>query len=156
MFTQIVYDTRNKSGTTKAFAEKLAYLFDVPCYNVNSNLVKDGKFILCTYTDGLGEVPETTEIFLKEHSHNILGVVGNGSSNFKSMGLFAKVGDIIANRYDVELLKKLDMGGKSEDVIYVGRRLKNKYKIDKHLPFDKIINKSTYVDGKFTFKTRIE
>lgn len=156
MFTQIIYDSRNETGTTKSYATKLAKLFNVPCYNVNDNELLDDKYILCTYTDGLGEVPKTTEEFLQQHSHNIIGVVGNGSSNFKTMGLFAKVGDIISSKYNVELLKKLDMGGTNSDVIQVAKRLKYKYSIEEELDLGLIKEKSTYSNGKFEFKSRIK
>lgn len=157
MIQYILYDTRNVSGTTKSFAEKLGNALNIPVYSVIEMPVVQGKYIICTYTDGLGEVPTTTETFLGNETNqkNIIGVVGNGSSNFKTMGLFAKVGEIISERFNVELLKKLDMGGTMSDVLTVAKRLNYKYKMNIQFNPNDFVTQSTYKEGKFSFKSRI-
>lgn len=154
--TQILYDTRNISGTTKVFAEQLADSLGLRAYHIDSVDYVQGGYILCTYTDGVGEVPRNTQRFLRkgENSTHLLGVVANGSSNFKATGLFAVAGDRLSNDYDVPLYRKIDMGGTNEDLYEVASRLNYVYNLLPELDKTKFLPESTYVEGKFTFKRR--
>lgn len=149
----IVYDTREETGTTKNFAKQVAKLLKVKAINVQD--VPDDcteEYILCTYTAGLGEVPKNTVEFLDKHHERMVAVVANGSSNFNKLGLFAKSGDRISNKYVVELLRKLDMGGTSEDIKYVARRSALLMGITLDDGVERVKPMSTFVNGQFTLQ----
>lgn len=153
---QIIYDSREGSGTTENFAIKLASTLGIRAYNVNQSEYITGDFILCTYTYGLGEIPKTTMDFLNRGNNKdyIKGVVSNGSSNFKAMGLFAISGDRIRDTYNVPLYKKLDMGGTNEDIYEVASRINYDFKLNLELDKKDFVPESTFINGKFTFKQR--
>lgn len=156
MTLQILYDTREGSGTTQNFAEKLAESLGLRAYNINLVDFVQGDYILCTYTYGLGELPVTTSKFLNtgDNAKFIKGVVGNGSSNFKSMGLFGVVGDRIRDSYNVPLYKKLDMGGTNEDVYGVALQINHQFNLGLNIDKSMYKPESTFINGKFTFKQR--
>lgn len=150
----IVYDTRAGSGTTKHFAKRLAKVLGMPVVNVKSVEGKIGsEYILCTYTAGRGEVPLETQEFLKDNHENMVGVVANGSSNFRQFGLFCAAGDRIADTYGVEQIKKLDMGGTPGDIIYVAKRVNWLMGLDKVVEEGSIKPRSTFINGKFNLQS---
>lgn len=115
----VVYDSRG--GTTKGVANNVAEFLGIESMDVKDILRGDKPFglvkgfIFFTYTDKVGGVSKRTREFLTEHGDKMLGVVANGSSDFKAMGMFAIAGDIIAKEYNVDILAKLDRGGTYED-----------------------------------------
>lgn len=150
--TVIVYESRRKSGTTKNFAETLGKVLNLKVINIEDIKFIKEDYILCTHTAGLGEVPLKTQEFLRNNGEYIKGVVANGSSNFKSKGLFALAGDRISHEYDCELIRKLDIGGNREDLLKVAKRCivllnLNQEKVN----FEEIYNekKSTFKNGVF-------
>lgn len=113
---------------------------------------KDYEYILCTYTAGYGEVPESTVEFLKGNHKGMVGVIANGSSNFKSLGLFGKSGDRISEKYGVECVRKLDMGGTVDDVKDVAKRCHNLLKLETEVKYEAVDSISSYTNGKFQLK----
>lgn len=153
---QILFDTRSVSGTTKSFSEKLGRSLGLPVYHINEVDFVEDAYILCTFTDGVGEVPKSTTRFLKtgNNAEYMQGVVANGSSNFKSTGLFGLAGDRIQADYGVHLYKKLDMGGTVEDVYSVAQRLNYDFKLGVTLNKKDFLPASTFKNGKFNFAPR--
>lgn len=155
MENMIVYDSRQKTGTTQNFAEKLGNVLGLKVISVQQ-VMKSKEFkanyILCTYTAGVGEVPKTTQEFLQQHSEGIKGVIANGSSNFISRGLYGLAGDRISQEYNCELLRKIDLGGNVGDIEEVAPYCAMKLGID-HQTLDYSILKkiSQYTEGRFTF-----
>lgn len=148
----IIFDSRANSGTTKHFAKQLGGLFNVPVLSVGdvTPYTPINKYVLCTYTIGWGEVPEETTAFLEKYSKGLMGVVANGSSNFRAMGLFGKAGDRIAAQYDVEMLGRLDMGGSREDLEQIAARLEVLTgKVVNKTTIDEVVPQSKYVNGRF-------
>lgn len=72
-------------------------------------------FILFTYTDGHGIVPEVVEHFLKTNGEHLKNVVAAGNST-RHPETFAFAGDVLAKEYDVKCLYKLDGEATDEDV----------------------------------------
>lgn len=64
-------------------------------------------YVLFTYTDGNGIVPETVETFLKNNHANLKGVVVLGNST-RHPNTFAAAGDLISKEYTVPVLAKVD------------------------------------------------
>lgn len=152
----IVYDTREGSGTTKHFAKRVAKLLGVRAVNVRDvEGILQEDYILCTYTAGRGEVPITTQKFLQVNSEGLQGVVANGSSNFKQFGLFCVAGDRIADTYNVEQIKKIDMGGTYEDVVYVAQRSKRILGLSVEIDGGLLKPKSTFINGQFNLQSII-
>lgn len=115
----VVFDSRG--GTTKGIANKVAEnlgLESINCKDIlngNKPFEECEGFIFFTYTDKIGGISKRTGKFLEEHGDKMLGVVANGSSDFKPMGAFAVAGDVISEKYNVEIIRKLDRGGTQLD-----------------------------------------
>lgn len=155
MKSVIVYDSRQETGTTRNFAEKLGNVLGLNVVSVQQAMAKkefNAEYILCTYTAGVGEVPQTTKAFLQVHSKGIKGVIANGSSNFMSRGLYGLAGDRISKEYKCDLLRKIDLGGNVGDVEAVAPFCAMKLGIDnRKLDFSILRKISQYTEGKFTF-----
>ncbi|WP_288481902.1 class Ib ribonucleoside-diphosphate reductase assembly flavoprotein NrdI [uncultured Deinococcus sp.] len=70
-------------------------------------------FVLFTYTFGTGQVPATTARFLEQHGGRLRGVVSSGSFHWGDN--FGRAGDLIAARYGVPLIAKINKGGTAQD-----------------------------------------
>ena len=71
-------------------------------------------FLLCTYTDGLGEVPETVAAFMKRNHTYCKGIIVSGNSNF-GHHVFGLAGDQLAQQYRIPLVCKVDLRGFAHD-----------------------------------------
>ena len=72
------------------------------------------QFLLCTYTDGLGEVPAIVATFMKQNYIYCRGIVVSGNSNF-GHHVFGRAGDQLAQQYGIPLVCKLDLRGFEHD-----------------------------------------
>lgn len=86
----------------------------LPSIKITKDLIMNEPFIIFTYTDKLGEVPDVVSEFLKENHVRCKGVIASGNSNF-GHHLFCKSGDTIAEQYDVPLICKIDLRGRKKD-----------------------------------------
>lgn len=149
----IIYDSRANTGTTKHFAKQLAQMFGLQAISVqevNDYNVNVTAYVLCTYTIDYGAVPDDTQRFLRNHSAKMRAVVANGSSNFRSMGLFGRAGDKISSQYGVELIGRLDMGGSKEDLLKVAQRLEVMTGLPMKLHETKHVRpQSKFINGRF-------
>ena len=85
--------------------------------------LKAGDALLLTYTFGTGEVPKSTDRFLKAHAAGLRGVVASGSYHWGHN--FARAADLIAAEYGVPIVAKLNKGGTTADRQEVLRWLHN-------------------------------
>ena len=83
---------------------------------------KEG-YILFTYTDGKGIVPEIVVEFLKNNHKYLKGVVVSGSME-RHADTYCFAGDIIAKEYNVPCLYKVDGSGTDEDVEAIRKLIK--------------------------------
>lgn len=74
----------------------------------------DGDFILFTYTDGYGDVPEEVVNFLLGNSQFLKGVIVSGDTGYGDA--YCQAGDKIAEEYDVEVLNKVENSGTQDDL----------------------------------------
>ncbi|MDN4495260.1 class Ib ribonucleoside-diphosphate reductase assembly flavoprotein NrdI [Ureibacillus aquaedulcis] len=81
---------------------------------IEEGLQLDKPYLLITYTDGLGDIPMKVAHFLEENSALCKGVVVSGNSNFGNH-VFGGAGDKIASRYQIPLVRKLDLRGYGGD-----------------------------------------
>ncbi|CAM3246864.1 NrdI protein [Deinococcus saxicola] len=77
----------------------------------------ESAFLLLTYTFGTGQVPDSTRNFLDQHGHLLRGVVSSGSYHWGQN--FARAADVIAARYGVPVVAKINKGGTATDRVRV-------------------------------------
>lgn len=103
----IVYASR--TGNVRYAVSKLQ-LQAVPLV---ANLCVQQRFILFTYTDALGAVPDEVVQFMQQHYSRCVGIFASGNRNFGEH--FARAGNILAAQYDIPLLKKIELRGSARD-----------------------------------------
>jgi protein involved in ribonucleotide reduction len=100
----------SKTGNVSRFANKLAF----PTVNIQHQTVIDEPFVLVTYTDRVGQVPENVSQFLADNHQHMVGVAASGNRNWGSN--FAKSADTISDRYQVPIVCKFELSGTKNDV----------------------------------------
>lgn len=91
----------------------IVYQLNLPSIEITDGLLIQEPFVVCTYTDGLGDVPVKVEQFMERNYTNCIGVIASGNRNF---GLkFAFAADVLATRYNIPIIAKLDLRGQSSD-----------------------------------------
>lgn len=151
----IIYDSRG--GTTRGVANQVSKELDVrsvDCVDIlegRYELPENRKYVFITYTDKIGELPIKTQEFLKGHSEGLKAVVGNGSSDFKKMGMFGKAGEIISNMFNVPLLYKLDRGGSTQDIVKISNKVSGVLELGKNV---ELKEKKSYQLGTMMTLTR--
>lgn len=108
----MTYVYASRMGKTEKLIEKLA--IDAMKIENGTETVK-GDYILFTYTDGNGVVPNIVESFLENNPDYLKGVVAGGSRE-RHAATFGWAGDIISKKYNVPCLYKVDGEGSEEDV----------------------------------------
>jgi protein involved in ribonucleotide reduction len=105
----LVYTSR--TGNVKRFISKL----DFPSIPLTENLEVNEPYVLLTYTDKFGEVPEHVKVFLEQTNGEFLeGVASSGNRNWGPK--FAKAADIISLQYHVPVALKFEIAGTKKDV----------------------------------------
>lgn len=107
----IVYASR--TGNIKRFVGELG--LDEYVASIDSLYAVNEPFILLTYTDKFGQVPEGVGRFLDRNNQHLIGVSASGNKNWGTH-LFAKSADIISKKYDVPIILKFEMSGSKGDV----------------------------------------
>jgi len=74
----------------------------------------NGDYVLFTYTDGKGIIPNIVESFLKSNP-GVKAVVGSGSME-RHADTFNFAADKISETYGVPVIAKLDLDGTDEDI----------------------------------------
>lgn len=104
----IVYASR--TGNVRYIASKLK----AEPIEISEELMLKNPYLLITYTDGLGDIPEKVARFLEQNAKFCKGVVVSGNSNFGHT-VFGGAGDKIAATYHIPLVCKLDLRGYQAD-----------------------------------------
>ena len=107
---KVVYITR--TGNVEMFVNKLG-IGDILEVRDGSEIV-DEDFVLVTYTDGYGELPEELEEFLTNNSQHLRGVAASGDRGYGEA--YAMAADVISEMYNVPILAKFEFDGIDEDV----------------------------------------
>ncbi|MES9681757.1 class Ib ribonucleoside-diphosphate reductase assembly flavoprotein NrdI [Gottfriedia acidiceleris] len=111
----IVFDSR--TGNVKRFIKKLG----VPAVQITPDMVMEQPFILVTFTTGNGQVPETTDSFLKINNSFLEGVASSGNRNWGEN--FAAAGRIISEQYKVPLIHQFELSGTRKDIQITKERI---------------------------------
>lgn len=104
----------SQTGNVASFVEKLGLESEEIMFGDES---VDEAFVLVTYTDGLGDVPEIVEEFLENNNANLRGVVASG--NMAWADTYCLAADVIAEKYNCPILGKIEDDGTDEDVTTV-------------------------------------
>lgn len=108
----IVYTSR--TGNVRFIVSKLG----LPAKEIKPKMQLTEPFILFTYTDGIGSVPQIVEDFMVLNGSFCRGVIVSGNVNFGQHN-FARAGDLIAQKYQVPLVRKIDLRGTTLDYTYI-------------------------------------
>lgn len=119
----------NVTGNTERFVNKIITTGNKIKIPIKGNdfVTPNNPFIIVTPTygdsEGKGMVPHQVKKFLKHFNKDLLGVVAAGNRNFgKEFGL---AGDIIAYKFKVPLLYKIEIAGLPSDVEEVNKILQD-------------------------------
>ena len=107
------------TGNTERFVEKTG-LNAVPLFHPDKVYIASSDYLLLmpTYSDadGRNAVPAPVEKFLKLecNRHFLKGVIAFGDQSF--MNTFCRGGEIIAARYGVPVLRRIELSGTQSDI----------------------------------------
>lgn len=104
----IVYASR--TGNVKSIVEKLS----LPATEIKEGLLIQCPYILLTYTDKLGDIPDAVRLFLADNHSLCLGVAGSGNSNFGHQNFCGSV-DKIHAQFGIPVICKMEMRGFQKD-----------------------------------------
>ncbi|OLV17695.1 class Ib ribonucleoside-diphosphate reductase assembly flavoprotein NrdI [Deinococcus marmoris] len=110
----LAYDSL--TGNVRRLARELAGHLGAEAVDVRSHS-PSREYLLLTYTFGTGQVPDSTRHFLDQHGHLLRGVVSSGSYHWGQN--FARAADVIAARYAVPIVAKINKGGTAADRVRV-------------------------------------
>lgn len=99
----------SRTGNVRYIASKL----NGDKQEIKEGLVLHQPYLLMTYTDGLGQIPEKVARFLERNAQHCKGVVVSGNRNFGNN--FGVAGDKIASLYTIPLVRKIDLRGYPAD-----------------------------------------
>lgn len=111
----------SKTGNINRLIQNLNQSY-FPEIQGDPELKLDNDIILITYTTGYGQIPPEVELFCERHSTQIKYVIASGNRNWGK--LFANSGNLIAARYNAELLYKLELSGNKQDLTHIRQLLK--------------------------------
>ena len=100
----------SRTGNVSYIVSKL----NLPNIEITDGLIMSEPFLLCTYTDGLGEVPAVVAAFMKHNHADCKGIIVSGNSNF-GHHVFGQAGDLLAKQYRIPVVCKLDLRGYAND-----------------------------------------
>lgn len=107
---KIVYASR--TGNVQNFVDKTG-LEDTMLIENGKEKVKE-NFVLITYTDGYGELPEEVATFLENNNEFLVGVAASGDTGYGDA--FCLAADVVSDTYGVPILAKFEFDGTDEDV----------------------------------------
>lgn len=100
----------SRTGNVRSVIQKLT----LPNIEITPNLILREPFILFTYTDGLGAIPEVVAQFLTENYSFCKGVIASGNSNFGHQR-FCGAADEISVKYAIPIVRKIELRGFKQD-----------------------------------------
>lgn len=107
---KIVYASR--TGNVQSFIDKLG--IDDVMQIENGTETVDEKYVLVTFTDGYGEVPEEVMDFLQSNADKLVAVAASGDTGYGEA--YCLAADVISEMYGVPVLLKFEFDGSQEDV----------------------------------------
>jgi protein involved in ribonucleotide reduction len=115
----------SRTGNVRSIVSKL----QIPNIEIHESLRLTQPFILFTYTDGLGHVPQIVSAFMKYNYQNCRGVIASGNSNF-GHEVFCKSATIISEQYNVPVIRKIELRGFQHDLQAIQMFYENEFKLE--------------------------
>lgn len=100
----------SRTGNVRYIVSKI----EAESIEIQEDLQIDEPYLLVTYTDGFGDIPTKVSRFLEQNEAHCKGVVVSGNSNFGPSN-YGGAGDKIAAKYQIPLVRKLDLRGYQAD-----------------------------------------
>lgn len=100
----------SRTGNVRYIISRL----QLPAMEIGEASTLKVPFLLMTYTDGFGEVPEPVRSFMERSGSYCQGVIVSGNSNF-GHHQFGRAGDEIARQWQIPLVRKIELRGFKED-----------------------------------------
>lgn len=100
----------SRTGNVRYIVSKI----EAESIEIREDLQIDKPYLLVTYTDGFGDIPTKVSRFLEQNETHCKGVVVSGNSNFGPRN-FGGAGEKIAAKYQIPLVRKLDLRGYQAD-----------------------------------------
>ena len=107
---KIVYASR--TGNVSQFVQKLGFSNILEIKTGKEKVTE--KFVLITYTDGYGDLPEEVDQFLQNNNDYLAGVAASGDQSYGEA--YALAADVVSNIYGVPAILKFEFDGTKEDV----------------------------------------
>ncbi|MFA6889846.1 MAG: class Ib ribonucleoside-diphosphate reductase assembly flavoprotein NrdI, partial [Bacilli bacterium] len=111
----------SRTGNVAEFVKKIGTnnILEIKSGN---ELVQE-KFVMVTYTDGYGDLPEEVEMFLENNSHYLVAVAASGDLSYGDA--YAAAADVISDTYGVPIIAKFEFDGTDVDVATFKTALKD-------------------------------
>ena len=104
----IVYTSR--TGNVRFVVEKLG----LKSIELNEQLIIHQPFLLFTYTEGLGDVPQAVTKFMENNYSNCRGIIASGNSNF-GHHVFCGSAHKLHAAYNIPIVRKMELRGFQHD-----------------------------------------
>ena len=121
----VYYDS--KTGNVQRFIDKIKKERQEWSFvKISSDMEISENGHLVTFTTNFGEIPDTTEKFLKNENNRkyIKSVSSSGNMNWGT--LFGKAADNIEEKYGIPVLMKFELSGTHVQVEYFINSIENK------------------------------
>ncbi len=115
----------SRTGNVRNIVSKL----QIPSIELSAELIYKEPYILFTYTDGLGSVPEVVERFLEKNYQNCRGIIASGNSNF-GHHVFCQSANKISERYKVPIVRKIELRGFQQDYDAIQAFYQNEFSME--------------------------
>lgn len=100
----------SRTGNVRTIVNRLA----LPNTEIQVGAHVSEPFLLFTYTDGIGNVPELVKAFMSQNHKHCKGIIGSGNSNF-GINNFCGAADKLSRHYGIPIVRKIEMRGFSGD-----------------------------------------
>ena len=100
----------SRTGNVRKIIGRLA----LPNKEIQAGVHVSEPFLLFTYTDGLGAVPELVKAFMSQHHKQCKGIIASGNSNF-GINNFCGAADKLSRHYGIPIVRKIELYGFSGD-----------------------------------------
>lgn len=100
----------SRTGNVRYIINKIG----LPHTEITKELKLHEPFLLFTYTDGLGSVPQVVDEFMQKNHKHCKGVIASGNSNF-GHDVFCQSADKLSKQYRIPIVRKIELRGFAKD-----------------------------------------
>ena len=115
----------SRTGNVRSIVSKL----QLPNIEIHESLRITEPFLLFTYTDGLGHVPQIVSNFMEHNYSYCRGVIASGNSNF-GHDVFCKSAHILSEQYHIPIVRKIELRGFQHDIQAIQAFYENEFKLE--------------------------